>query len=218
MKQFTTEELQARFEQLPPEVQQAVTSTDVQERIKAISQKHGLHVDQFGTLVEEIGLVMLGLQRSSMFVPDLVANLSISQQEAKSISADVNAEIFSAIRQHLQEADAKAEQEELHETTVPHIEQAGNMEILSDEIKPESAKTEPMKPAISAKPYTEPLIDRLLSQPSSATAQTVQTVISNPVPVSTQAHNATTKPATEQQTPSKLPPLKPRIDPYRETV
>jgi len=215
MRTFTSEELQARFEELPPEVQEAVTSSEVQAKIKGISEKHSLHIDQFGALVDEIGLVMLGFQRSSMFITDLITRLEIPQKDAASIAQDVNTEIFSAIRKHLQEIDAKAEEDELHETTIPHMEQAGDMEILTDIKHPETPDVAPAKPEVKTpvsapiRPYVEPLIDRLLSGSSGQTAQKIEVV----------APAASIAPASQPTKPAPVetPSDKPKIDPYRET-
>lgn len=207
MRPFTTEEIQARFEQLPAEIQAAATSTEVQDKIRAISDKHSLHVDQFGELVEEIGLVMLGLRRSNMFVPDLVSRLGIAQKEAEAISTDVSTDIFSAIRKHLQEIDAKAEEEELADTTVPHMEQAGDMEILSDAPHTEMHPEKAVPSTFSAKPYVEPLVDRLLASPAARPAQKTERTV--PTTSATAQPQSIVKPAAQ--------PAAPRIDPYRET-
>jgi hypothetical protein len=103
MKEFTSEEIQAQFEKLPTEVQAAVSSTDVNNKIEAISQRHGLHMDQLSELVDEIGLIMMGLRKSSLFTSDLCSRLSVDRTVAQKIAQDVGNEIFSAIKKQLME-------------------------------------------------------------------------------------------------------------------
>jgi hypothetical protein len=61
-------------------------------------------IDQQGELVDHIGLVMLGLARSSDFVRDISSRLGIDNDTAKEIAGDVNREIFDSIRSHMQDA------------------------------------------------------------------------------------------------------------------
>lgn len=222
MKQFTSEEVQARFERLPPEIQEAVTSTDVHERIRSIGQKHDLRVDQIGALVDEIGLVMLGFQKSSSFIPDLMKELNIPRKQAEEIVEDVNTEIFTAIRSQLREMEQAqeeaeqsreedggspvqpipvSEQESLRAATIPHVERMGNMEILPhDEPEPEIAT-----PASAQNEYVEPLIDYLLENPVAHKEQKVP--IDPPANLPTDRTDKTSRPSYEPTTnPDKQEP------------
>lgn len=103
MKEFTSEEIQAQFDKLPEEVKAAVTSTDVNDKIEAIGKNKGLLIDQVGELVDEIGLVMMGLRKAEYFIPDLCSRLSISRKAAEEIAKEVNTNIFNSIKRHLME-------------------------------------------------------------------------------------------------------------------
>ena len=85
MKQFTSEEIQAQFEKLPKNVQEALTSTDVNDKVKSIAEKYNLHMDQLTELVDEVGIIMLGLQKPSLFVTDLCESL-LSTERWRSLS------------------------------------------------------------------------------------------------------------------------------------
>ncbi len=113
MKQFTSQEIEARFEQLPPEVQAAVTAPDIGDKLEEIAKKHGLHVDQFGEMVDETGMIMMGLRRSEYFIPDLCSRLSIDRTKAQAIANDISLEFFSAIKKHLMEMQEKIPNESI---------------------------------------------------------------------------------------------------------
>lgn len=101
MRQYTADEIQAQFEKLPRQVQEAVASTDVNDKIEAIGKKNGLMIDQIGELIDEVGQVMMGLQKPALFVDDLCERLAISRDVATKISEEVNTDIFALIRHHL---------------------------------------------------------------------------------------------------------------------
>ena len=170
MKQFTSQEIEARFEQLPPEIQAAVTSSDVQEKIRAISERHHLHIDQFGELVDEIGLVMMGLQKSANFVSDLVSRLSIASSEAQAIAQEVSTEIFSSIRSYLENVDPNAPSTANTDMSPTHA------ETLSAIENPESIPSPNPNILSRTAPesHVEPLVDHLLANPIVQTAQKIE--------------------------------------------
>jgi hypothetical protein len=111
MQEFTTEQIQERFEKLPPEIRQAISSDEVLERMRSIGRKHNLMIDQIGDLVNQICLVMLGLAKSSNFVRDTSALLSIDNEKAKAIATDINSEIFNGIKSSMRALEEKADEE-----------------------------------------------------------------------------------------------------------
>ena len=186
MKQFTTKEIEAQFEKLPKELQDAVTSPDAQAKVQDIAKKHNLRVDQLGELVDEIGMIMLGLEKSSNFVGQTSERLGISVDEARSIGADVNKDIFSAIKTHLREMEEKRVAEEMgmhaetKEQDIKNLEKLGQFDVERD--KPEnkidvtSADKQEILQGIENPPpaiprgvtqanHTEPMVDYLLANP-----------------------------------------------------
>ena len=180
MKQFTSEEIQAIFEKLPTEVLEAITSSDVNEKVESIGKKYNLHIDQLGELVDEVGLVMLGLQKSSLFVSDLCDRLSIDRKIADNITADITKDVISLIRKHLMSVEttsSPSDLERLGDFTIDHTQTANNdkspigdvngnggvpterrSEILSGIEDPDSIK-------MPTRPRIEPLTDHLLTTP-----------------------------------------------------
>jgi hypothetical protein len=137
MRQFTADEIQKRFEKLPAEVQIAVTSTEVNGKIEEIAKKHNLLIDEEGELVDEIGLVMLGLVKSSDFVDHIVSRCSIDENTALDIAHDVNTEVFSAIKQQMMQIEEieeknKANVNQYKDSNLSDLERVGNFKILAE--------------------------------------------------------------------------------------
>ena len=132
MISFTAEEIQAKFEQLPKNVQDAITSTEVHDSIIAIAKKNGLHIDQEGDLVDQVGLVMLGLSPSRDFVKNLSSVAGIRNDIASSIAEDINTQIFSEIRRSMREIEEKGSIEKIqskNNQSISALERLGNFNI-----------------------------------------------------------------------------------------
>ena len=100
---YTDEQLTAKFKQLPEEIQAVVADQATEEKIFEIGQKHNLHIDKIGELVDEVGLVLLGLTKPTDFVGKLKTRLVIDQSNAEAIAAEVNTTIFLEIREALKQ-------------------------------------------------------------------------------------------------------------------
>lgn len=101
MEDDISKKVQQRFAELPPDVKQAVESADLDKHIQAIGAKHKLHIDQVGTLQDEVLLVMLGFESTGNFVQALVRATGIPEEQATAIATDVNNELFNPIRESL---------------------------------------------------------------------------------------------------------------------
>ena len=95
------QELKARFETLPVEVREAIASTNTAEAIEKIADKQNLHIDQLGSLSDQIGLVMMGVTKPQDFIGSVKSALSIDEEQAKQIAVEINAQIFAPIRESL---------------------------------------------------------------------------------------------------------------------
>lgn len=196
MKQFTSQEIQSQFEKLPKELQDAVTSTDALKKAEDIGKKHDLLLDQTGALVDEIGLVMLGLVKSPEFVDRVAERLGIPRQDAFEIARDVNSLIFNQVRTYLQDLEEArrkpSEEPDTHRNAdLSILEKVGGItvdetpeapeeplpapadkdKILSDLENPTPAPqtSMPKTPEIKA----EPLVDHLLTSPTAEPQETV---------------------------------------------
>ncbi|MDE2037601.1 MAG: hypothetical protein KGI69_00020 [Patescibacteria group bacterium] len=221
---YTPEQIKKRFDSLPEEVKKVVDSPETTQKIAAVGQKHGLLLDQVADLVDETGLVILGLEKSSDYTNNISDVLGIDQQKARSIATDINTEVFDGIKAKLREEEKAA----------APIEQAGGFEIekdaqaagkptdddahaaamtetdrinmLSDIEAPTSAApVNRLAPQPTPAPKSEPLVDRLLSAPAGRTA------LSSVKDAAPQAAPAPLKPKPAPVSSSKA-------DPYREPI
>ena len=136
MRKFTAQEIQGKFDKLPEEVREAITSAEVNEKIEAIGKKNGLLIDQMGELADEVGLVMLGLSRSNDFVNNIISRCSVSRKVAGETAKDINDEVFGSIREHMRKLEMGTETENGTRGGNPEImavEQAGDFEILEND-------------------------------------------------------------------------------------
>lgn len=109
---YTEEQIKEKFDSLPQDVKEAISSVDTTNDVINIGDKYSLHVDQLGELVDETGLVMLGLTSPNDFVSNLKNRLDIPRQMAESLVKDINDQILIKIRASLREIHNAAEAEE----------------------------------------------------------------------------------------------------------
>lgn len=134
MKQFTAEEIQATYETLPQHIKDAISSDDVRASIESIGKKFGLHIDQLGDLVDEVGLVMLGLKKPKNFTSEISSLLKIDSETAGQIATDLNTSVFSALKQSMRETSEQNETVETEQSTVSSsLEKLGGFSIEKNE-------------------------------------------------------------------------------------
>lgn len=98
---YSEQILKARFEQLPEDIKKAIMATPWEEKLKRISDKHNLHIDQAERLGEETVIVMFGLEHPSNLVANIAKHAEISEEKAEVIAEDLNQEIFLKVRDSL---------------------------------------------------------------------------------------------------------------------
>ncbi|MEX0652173.1 MAG: hypothetical protein WD509_01275 [Candidatus Paceibacterota bacterium] len=96
--------LKEQFKKLPPKLQEAITSTEIAEKLRAIAQKHRLHIDQGQILENETYMVLLGIEQAGAYEKNLQKELTIPTEVAQKIYTDVAKDIFLVIRDTLKEA------------------------------------------------------------------------------------------------------------------
>lgn len=96
--------IQERFAKLPPKLQEAITSTEVAEKLREIAQRYRLHLDQGQILENETYMVLLGVEQAGKYKENLKKELHISTEQAKQITDDIAKEIFLSIRNRLKDS------------------------------------------------------------------------------------------------------------------
>jgi hypothetical protein len=189
MIKFTEEQIQERFKQLPKEVQEAVTSADVHDKILGVAKKYGLHVDQEGELVDQIGLIMLGLSPSKDFVKNFSSSAEVDVKTATSIAEDINKEIFDEIRESMREIEHNVETEQ-NSQSISDIERVGgfNIENSKEDQNNNSSTDQPIEshedvinaienPSSVSNNTENILIDHFLSGPIASVEKKVEDVV-----------------------------------------
>lgn len=98
----TKRQLEERLAALPEVVRNAISSTDVQKQLRAVSDNHQLHIDQWGKLENEVMLSLLGFQNPADLPANIQSEIGVSADIAQSLATDINTIVFEPIRQELE--------------------------------------------------------------------------------------------------------------------
>ncbi len=108
--------------ELPDDIREVVLSSKLGEGLRAIGQKHNLHIDQVGALEDEAMLVMLGFFAPESFSEQIARELNLPLADATAIAAEVNEQVFLPIRESMQAfAEAKRAEVKPAPVTPPPI-------------------------------------------------------------------------------------------------
>lgn len=91
-----------RFAELPEAIQKAVTDASVEKKLRALSAKHKLHLDQWVLLENEIMLTLLGLEDPKEMAKNISKEVGIEKNLAQKLVNDIAIEIFKPIREQMQ--------------------------------------------------------------------------------------------------------------------
>ncbi|MBM3260829.1 hypothetical protein FJY93_00225 [Candidatus Kaiserbacteria bacterium] len=92
-----------RFAQLPPSIQAAITSADVETHLRELAKTHQLHLDQWNLLENEVMLTLLGLQQMSQLKDNIMKEVGVSDQVATELANDITQNVFQPIRDELEQ-------------------------------------------------------------------------------------------------------------------
>ena len=98
MNDETTTIIQERIAQLPDELQQAISQTDIKGILQRISSKYNLRADQAMALEQETLFVLLGLESRMDFTANIKREMIISEAAATAITSDLDTDLFLAVR------------------------------------------------------------------------------------------------------------------------
>lgn len=111
------ETIKKQVQSLPPKVQRALASTDIQGPLKEIYEKHGLLLDKASALETETVLIAVGLESGEDFVDNIVKNVEVNEVEATAMAKEIDEKIFSQIRKGLQ-TDTPTDSDEEDENNI----------------------------------------------------------------------------------------------------
>lgn len=143
------DKLSERFTQLPKAVQDAITSADVEKRMRDLADTQKLHLDQWETLENEVMLALLGFQPIEDLEKNIKSEVGVSDEIAKSLTENISKIVFEPIRQEL---ERQLEHPEAKEAQLSGVDEARKEALAS-----EATSTTPAAPVAPAvQPATPP--------------------------------------------------------------
>ncbi|OGG72615.1 hypothetical protein A3A38_03200 [Candidatus Kaiserbacteria bacterium RIFCSPLOWO2_01_FULL_53_17] len=144
------DQVQQRFQQLPKVVQDAITSTDVERRLRKLADTQKLHVDQWESLENEVMLTLLGIETVESFEKNITSEVGVTSDVAHILAENINTIVFEPIRQEL---ERQLEHPEAHAESVSGVE-AARSQILGTKEIPLAAPTPTQPPQLLIAPAT----------------------------------------------------------------
>lgn len=203
-------------------LEELASSEEIFLKAEKIGNKFNLHLDQIGELDRRIKMVIMREAKSADFVKDIMKSLEIDKGIAIQITEEVNTEVFEVIKDKLQEAG-------VNESNMISIEEAGGFVIERPKIEDEpnikhsdSAMilNQLENPSGSTnnsnkiEEHVDPLIDHLLSSPSSNNIEEISTQTNKVEP----PVNLPREPEEEKPLVNEQKPVTKGSDPYREST
>ena len=141
--------LEKLYEQLPQNVQEAISSVAIAEKLQEIAKKNGLHIDEAGIVSDEATMVMLGIENPKDFVYGLQNKLKLPREKVVELAKNVDKEIFEPIRESLKKmyTDEEILEEEISSSN-------SNLKSQISNLNPEVENNETMKQSNNEKVIT----------------------------------------------------------------
>ena len=102
MDQTFEKQLQERFATLPPALQNAITSADIEKHLRELGTTHKLHIDQWNKLENEVMLTLLGIQHAGDLVDNIKNHVGLTADVAQSLAGDITKVVFEPVREELE--------------------------------------------------------------------------------------------------------------------
>ena len=159
MPENSQERIEKRLAELPEDVRNAITDSNLDLHIQDIGRKYTLHIDQMGILQDETMLIMLGFSKPEEFAETLARDLGIKNSVAAAITEDVSHTVFEPIRESMKAFTAaknsvvapaaapSAPSPAAPTTPQPVPAAANNTEVVVAPAAPLPAKITPAQPA-----------------------------------------------------------------------
>lgn len=128
--------VEQRISELPESVQQAIEDAEVEKKLRGLSAKYKLHLDQWVLLEHEIMLTLLDLQDPEDMVENVAKKVNIKKDLALQIVNDISIQVFRPIHEQLRgELDREALQRGVVDTSKKGSEQESDSEQAVQEQK-----------------------------------------------------------------------------------
>jgi hypothetical protein len=98
----TQGKLKEALANLPEVIRNAITSADLEKQLRAVSETHQLHIDQWAKLENEVMLTLLGFQDPVNLAANIQSEVGVSADIAATLAKDISTIVFEPIRQELE--------------------------------------------------------------------------------------------------------------------
>jgi hypothetical protein len=150
--------LSERFAELPRVVQNAITSADIEKRLRDLANTHKLHVDQWETLENEVMLALFGATPVDELEKNIEKHVALDRDTAVALASNISKIVFEPIREELERSlehpEAKAEEVSGVESVRSHVLADTRVEEAGTATMPESAAS--VSPGETPAPPPEP--------------------------------------------------------------
>ena len=92
-----------RYAELPPVLQRAIDSAEVEEHLRTLAKTHNLHLDQWQTLENEVMLTLFGFEATANLQKNLETEVGVPAEQARALADDISKIVFEPIRAQLEE-------------------------------------------------------------------------------------------------------------------
>ena len=110
--EYDAKKIEERIKSLPDDLQEAMISVNVADKILDIAEENGLYIEQAGKLSDLTSYIMLGFIPTNKFVSELSKRTEIDSTKAGLIAQEINDKIFNDIRASLQQIQANEKKQE----------------------------------------------------------------------------------------------------------
>ena len=138
-----------RLKALPKVIRDAITSADVEKRLRALADTHKLHLDQWESLENEVMLTLLGFQEPEKLHTNIKNEVGVPDDVAAVLSRDISSTIFEPIRQEL---ERELEHPDAEAKEVSGVEALSAQEISSAHTESTASPAQPVATPIAPVP------------------------------------------------------------------
>ena len=213
----TTQDLQAilkeRFAELPPPVQKAIMSEDVQKHLRELAATNKLHLDQWEKLENEVMMTLFGVNPFDELQANIKKEVGVSDEVARTLTADISRVVFEPIRQELERQlehpEAKAKEASDVEAARTHMlagnETKDNSQYAQDIGQKTDVHAETPSPSSTAPASTQPPLPQV--KPAGEITRNDEAIGGTSIEIAKPPTSAPpTPPAVQPATPPPPPP------------
>ena len=177
MDDKTQQQLKELFERLPKPIQRAITSVDIQKKLREAADNRKLHLDQWETVENEVLSTLFGLTPIEDLEKNIKTKVGVSAETAADLVGDISEIVFEPIREELErelghpEAKVK-EVSGVEAARTQVLSGTGDRGKVIGEREENASVTASSLPVVPATPPPTPPTEKAIRAPSSGAYKT----------------------------------------------